>query len=118
MRLFHEWGVLNKVFFATDWPLMTVADHLDGLRGLGKFARDHHLPVIPEQEIDRIFDPFYTTKPPGKGTGLGLSICERIVRDHDGSVSVRSNDETGTVFTVSLPVSRTAGRITSTEGAF
>ncbi len=54
MRLFHEWGVLGKVFFATDWPITIAGDNIDALRGLARFAKDHHLPVIPEEEIEGI----------------------------------------------------------------
>jgi len=56
MRLFHEWGVLNKVFFATDWPVTVAGDNIDALRGLARFATDHHLPVIPEEEIEGIIN--------------------------------------------------------------
>ena len=54
LRLFHEWGVLGKVFFATDWPVTIAGDNIDALRGLARFAKDHHLPVIPEEEIEGI----------------------------------------------------------------
>jgi len=57
-------------------------------------------PGIPEQKLERIFDPFYTTKE--NGTGLGLSICQRIVHDLGGEIGVVSS-EAGTVFTVSIP---------------
>lgn len=58
---------------------------------------------IPEAVQQRMFEPFFTTKPPGEGSGLGLDIVQKIVRKHDGSISVKS--EPGyTCFTVSLPV--------------
>ena len=56
LRLFHEWGVLSKVFFATDWPVTIAGDNLDALRGLARFARDHQLPAIPEEEIEGIIN--------------------------------------------------------------
>lgn len=59
---------------------------------------------IDEVIIDRIFDPFFTTKPFGKGTGLGLSMCYGIIREHNGTISVKSKKGEGTVFTISLPV--------------
>jgi two-component system, NtrC family, sensor kinase len=59
---------------------------------------------IPPAEQSRIFEPFYTTKPPGRGTGLGLSICYGIVADHRGRIEVDSVPGRGTRFRVHLPV--------------
>jgi len=56
---------------------------------------------------DRIFDPFYTTKPVGKGTGLGLSACYGIVRDHGGEISCHNRIEGGATFVIELPVAKT-----------
>lgn len=58
---------------------------------------------IPENSLDEIFDPFYTTKPPGLGAGLGLAIVTSIMVEHQGKVSIRSNSSKGTTFVVSLP---------------
>lgn len=59
---------------------------------------------LPRGNMDKIFDPFYTTSPVGKGTGLGLSICYSIVRHHFGSIEVESEEFKGSVFTVTLPL--------------
>jgi signal transduction histidine kinase len=59
------------------------------------------------REIDRIFDPFYTTKGVGKGTGLGLSICFGIVKEHGGEISAE-NWERGARFTIRLPLAPAA----------
>lgn len=60
-------------------------------------------PGIPEDIRQRIFEPFFTTKAPGDGTGLGLSIVFGIVSDHQGTVSVESEEGSGSVFTIRLP---------------
>jgi two-component system NtrC family sensor kinase len=60
-------------------------------------------PGIPQAERDRIFDPFYTTKPEGTGTGLGLSISQGIVTDHGGRISLVGSGTHGTMFRIELP---------------
>jgi signal transduction histidine kinase len=66
-------------------------------------------PGIPVQHLDRIWDPFFTTKPPGQGTGLGLSITQRIVARHDGSIRAENLPGGGARFTVELPVDGPGG---------
>ena len=59
---------------------------------------------IPEENLQKIFNPFFTTKEVGKGTGLGLAITQRIVQDHRGTISVESKVDEGTVFKLNFPV--------------
>ena len=59
---------------------------------------------IPLENLNKIFDPFFTTKDLGRGTGLGLAVCYGILSDHGGRLDVRSSVETGTTFTITLPV--------------
>ncbi|MEE8471359.1 MAG: PAS domain S-box protein, partial [Dehalococcoidia bacterium] len=60
-------------------------------------------PGIPEEDLKRIFDPFYTTKDVGRGTGLGLSICFGLVEQHSGRIFARSKLGEGTTFFVEIP---------------
>jgi signal transduction histidine kinase len=57
---------------------------------------------IQDENIHKIFDPFYTTKPPGEGTGLGLWLTYEIVNSYDGEITARSNKNMGTIITVKL----------------
>jgi two-component system NtrC family sensor kinase len=59
---------------------------------------------IPPEIINRIFDPFFTSKEVGKGTGLGLSVSHGIVEKHGGTIAVESKVGTGTTFTIRLPI--------------
>ncbi|WP_340111898.1 sensor histidine kinase [Maribellus mangrovi] len=59
-------------------------------------------PGIPEDIKEKIFQPFFTTKPTGQGTGLGLSLSYDIVKAHGGTISVESNENSGTNFIITL----------------
>ena len=59
---------------------------------------------IPEDQIERIFDPFYTTRRTGTAAGLGLAHCYQIVRHHGGEITVTSKVGVGTTFSIRLPV--------------
>ena len=68
---------------------------------------------MDETTRQRLFEPFFTTKDADRGTGLGLSIIYAIVRNHDGEISVESEEGVRTMFRVMLPVveSVTAARL-------
>ncbi|WP_169433133.1 PAS domain-containing sensor histidine kinase [Maridesulfovibrio zosterae] len=88
---------LGKIDISTvskdDFVIISVADTGDG---------------VPEEIRDRIFDPFYTTKPVGQGTGQGLSICyDIVVNKHSGTIEVGNNPESGAIFTIQLPIEAT-----------
>jgi len=72
-----------------DWILATVSDSGSG---------------IDPEHMERLFDPFHTTKAKGTGSGLGLAICQRIVSEHGGEIQVESTPGRGSRFTVRLPV--------------
>jgi signal transduction histidine kinase len=60
---------------------------------------------IPKKDLDKIFQPFFTTKPTGQGTGLGLSLSYDIVtKGHDGEIKVETKEGEGSAFTISLPM--------------
>jgi signal transduction histidine kinase len=59
---------------------------------------------IPEEIREKIFDPFFSTKPQGTGTGLGLSVVDRIIKKHHGWIEVESIPGQNTVFSVFLPI--------------
>jgi len=58
---------------------------------------------IPEENLDKIFQPFFSTKTPEEGTGLGLSISKDIIEKHNGKITVKSKLAKGTCFTIYLP---------------
>lgn len=59
---------------------------------------------IPQKIIDKIFQPFFTTKPTGQGTGLGLSLSYDIIKAHGGEIKVATKEKEGTEFIIQLPV--------------
>jgi signal transduction histidine kinase/putative methionine-R-sulfoxide reductase with GAF domain len=104
-------GQLRQVF------LGIAANALEAMGGEGALhVRSHRLrdevevefedegPGISDELLGRIFDAFFTTKPPGQGTGLGLAIAQGIVTDHGGRIDVTSRVGKGSVFRVVLPV--------------
>ena len=87
-RLEQDLHQRNHVVRAGEYSVLRVADTGHG--------------IAPDM-IDKIFDPYFTTKEVGKGTGLGLSIVHGIVHDCGGEILVRSQADAGTVFTIYLP---------------
>jgi signal transduction histidine kinase len=80
---------------------LTVAT-FNGEEAVDLFVSDTGTGMSPEQ-VSRIFEPFYTTKPEGKGTGLGLSVTLGILKSHGGSIAVDSEPGRGTTMRVRLP---------------
>src|SRR6185437_15412827 len=69
--------------------LITVSDNKNG---------------IPQNIVDKIFQPFFTTKPTGQGTGLGLSLSYDIVKAQGGEINVESKEGEGSEFIIQLPI--------------
>jgi len=59
---------------------------------------------IPQNIVDKIFQPFFTTKPTGQGTGLGLSLAYDIAKAHGGEIKVESKENEVTRFMLQLPI--------------
>jgi len=59
---------------------------------------------IPQKIVDKIFQPFFTTKPTGQGTGLGLSLSYDIIKAHSGEIRVETKKDEGAEFIIQLPV--------------
>jgi two-component system, NtrC family, sensor kinase len=79
---------VSTKYFA-NWIWITVSDNGDG---------------IPQHIIDKIFQPFFTTKPTGQGTGLGLSLSYDIIKAHGGELKVKNKESEGAAFIIQLPV--------------
>ena len=96
-------NAIDAVRLVSDRPrrIRVVLRREDGSQSV---AVEDHGPGIAEPE--RVFDPFYTTKPIGKGTGLGLSICYGIARDHDGDLYAENRAEGGARILIVLPEGR------------
>jgi two-component system, NtrC family, sensor kinase len=86
-------GVITLRTRSDEKENLTIAEVVD--RGHG----------IRSSDRTKIFEPFYTTKPPSRGTGLGLSICYAIVTEHGGRIEVDSTIGEGSVFRILLPAS-------------
>lgn len=61
---------------------------------------------IPEKDLPKIFEPFFTTKKVGEGTGLGLWVSYGIIKSFHGTISVKSIEHEGTIFTITIPIQR------------
>jgi len=97
--------MLNAVDAMEQGGQLTVRTGLSPTRGdeIVVEVQDTGIGIAPADQ-GKIFEPFYTTKPPGRGTGLGLSVCYGIVSDHRGRIEVDSAPGRGATFRVFLPV--------------
>ena len=105
-------NLITNAFYAVDEkkksgvenykPMVTVSTKKEG--GKIEIKVIDNADGISENVLDKIFQPFFTTKPSGKGTGLGLSLSYDIVKAHGGELNVKSNRKQGTEFTIILPI--------------
>jgi two-component system NtrC family sensor kinase len=95
--------MMNAVQATSKEGAVTVRTRRLGIGGVSLEISDTGAGIAP-QHMDRIWDPFFTTKPTGQGTGLGLSITQRIVTRHGGRIRAENLDTGGARFTVELPI--------------
>jgi C4-dicarboxylate-specific signal transduction histidine kinase len=108
--------VNNALQALTDAPggILQVSTKSDGCNVVLEFADNGP----GAREPERVFDPFYTTKPVGQGTGLGLSACYGIVQEHKGRIMCCNRPEGGAVFRIELPaIAAHTGVFTSAKAA-
>jgi len=92
---------LKAKTFADGQPTIWIEGHLESGKSI-LVVRDNG-EGIESEHLDKIFDPFYTTKDVGEGMGLGLSICYRIVRECEGKISVRTEPGKFCEFALEFP---------------
>lgn len=97
--------LVNAAHALTDQGTITIRTRREGHDQVCLEVEDTGCGMTPEV-LERIFDPFYTTKPVGKGTGLGLPITADIIHNHNGTISVTSQPGTGSCFTILLPIGK------------
>ena len=101
----HEKGLHNNSFKPkVSITTMTLSPSRGGEGEEIQITISDNGPGIPKDIQDKIFQPFFTTKPTGQGTGLGLSLSYDIIQAHGGEIQVESNEGEGTEFTIILPI--------------
>jgi signal transduction histidine kinase len=105
-------NLINNAFYAVNEKATTSGPDYKPIVELSTAQSDGHIEIrvkdngngIPENIKDKIFQPFFTTKPTGEGTGLGLSLSyDIVVKEHGGKIDVESKQGEGSEFTVMLP---------------
>jgi signal transduction histidine kinase len=105
-------NLLTNAFYAVGERKKSGGEHYDPVVTINTSRKNGIVEVsvtdngngIPAAVVNKIFQPFFTTKPTGKGTGLGLSLSYDIVKAHGGKLTVQTEEGKGSSFTISLPV--------------
>jgi two-component system NtrC family sensor kinase len=105
-------NLFNNAFYAVAEKQRTVADDYQPTVSISTKKNSHTIELtvsdngngIPEKIKDKIFNPFFTTKPTGQGTGLGLSLSYDIIKAHGGEIKVETKEGEGSTFIIKLPV--------------
>lgn len=104
-------NLFNNAFYATNEKQKTAVENYKPAVFVQTKKTNQNLEIrvedngngIPQKIVDKIFQPFFTTKPTGQGTGLGLSLCYDIVKAHGGDIKVETKEGEGTIFIIVLP---------------
>jgi len=105
-------NLINNAFYAVDEKKKTAIDGYEPTVIISTRKGKDEIEVkvrdngngIPQKVLDKIFQPFFTTKPAGQGTGLGLSLAYDIIKAHGGEIKVQSKEGEGSQFIIQLPV--------------
>jgi len=105
-------NIFNNAFYAILEKRKLQIDNYEPLVSVTTKRKDNKVEIrikdngdgIPEDIVDKIFQPFFTTKPTGQGTGLGLSLSYDTIKSHGGEIKVESGEGRGTEFIILLPV--------------
>ena len=96
-------SAMGETFEPTVWVITKRIGNPSSTEGLEIMVRDNGN-GIPQKVVDKIFQPFFTTKPSGQGTGLGLSLSYDIINAHGGELKVETREGEGAAFKIELPV--------------
>lgn len=93
--------LINAIYFSPKDGLITIEAHKTKKDIILKIADEGK--GFTESDLDKVFQPFYSTKPTGDGSGLGLSVVHGIVASHKGKITAENNIKKGAIFTITLP---------------
>lgn len=93
--------VLNAIYFSPKNGLIKLRVSQTTKKIVLKIADEG--PGIKQENVDKIFQPFFTTKGVGNGSGLGLSVVHGIIKGHRGTIDYKSNNPSGSIFTITFP---------------
>jgi signal transduction histidine kinase len=105
-------NLINNSFYAVNEKKKSQSNDYDPTVSVSTKKRDNKIEIrisdngngIPKNTLDKIFQPFFTTKPTGQGTGLGLSLSYDIIKAHGGEIKVETKEGAGTNFIINLPI--------------
>ncbi|HEY5772152.1 MAG TPA: HAMP domain-containing sensor histidine kinase, partial [Chitinophagaceae bacterium] len=104
-------NLINNAFYVVDEKKKQIGDGYEPTVSVNTKKNNGKIEIkvsdngngIPQKVLDKIFQPFFTTKPTGQGTGLGLSLSYDIVKAHGGELKVETKEGEGTTFIIQLP---------------